>query len=251
MAKKKQHKKKSGSGHPTTVPLASSTISAPTSTQTSTSTSPSTATATENTQQRYQQQQSDFSDPLRFATKPLPRLDVCDPKVLEHFLSESPVIITNSHLVDSAFQWDLKYLEENMGQATFRVMSSASQEFAYFDSDKNFGNYEFESQCLETDMKFPDFARCVRQEMRKGRNEKKSFLFLQQPLNDSVGEAIVQDFVKFNWQWLTAFVKTLPWGNLTTNMLHVGRSEFCSFIQNTIVTYIPLDLDILVTASLK
>jgi len=42
-------------------------------------------------------------------------------------------------------------------------------------------------------------------------------------LNDSVGAQIVDDFMRFNWRWVTQFQETLNWGDLSSNLLLVGQ----------------------------
>ena len=48
-------------------------------------------------------------------------------------------------------------------------------------------------------------------------------VYLQQMLNDSVGAQIVDDFMRFNWRWVTQFQETLNWGDLSSNLLLVGQ----------------------------
>lgn len=47
-------------------------------------------------------------------------------------------------------------------------------------------------------------------------------IYLQQALNNSVGPEIVQDFIKFNWAWVTSQQKANNWGPLTSNLLLIG-----------------------------
>ena len=47
-------------------------------------------------------------------------------------------------------------------------------------------------------------------------------MYLQQPLNDSVGRSIFMDFANFNWEWATKQQKENRWGQLTSNLLLVG-----------------------------
>jgi len=48
-------------------------------------------------------------------------------------------------------------------------------------------------------------------------------LYLQQSLNDTVGPAIVHDFVQFNWKWVTDQQKEFCWGPLTSNLLLISE----------------------------
>lgn len=47
-------------------------------------------------------------------------------------------------------------------------------------------------------------------------------MYLQQGLNNTVGQAIVMDFLQFNWQWLNMQQTKNKWGPLTSNLLLVG-----------------------------
>ena len=48
-------------------------------------------------------------------------------------------------------------------------------------------------------------------------------IYLQQSLNDTVGPAVVRDFVQFNWKWVTDQQKELCWGPLTSNLLLISE----------------------------
>ena len=48
-------------------------------------------------------------------------------------------------------------------------------------------------------------------------------IYLQQPLNESVGKRIVADFLGFNWNWVTSQQKKNKFGPLTNNMLLIGQ----------------------------
>lgn len=47
-------------------------------------------------------------------------------------------------------------------------------------------------------------------------------IYLQQPLNDTVGKRVVMDFTNFNWSWANEIQKKNRWGALTSNLLLVG-----------------------------
>ncbi len=47
-------------------------------------------------------------------------------------------------------------------------------------------------------------------------------VYLQQALNDTVGKKIVDDFVRFNWSWVTDQQKRHGWGPLTSNLLLIA-----------------------------
>ncbi len=55
-------------------------------------------------------------------------------------------------------------------------------------------------------------------------------MYLQQALNDGVGQQIVIDFLQFNWAWVTKYQKQNRWGPLTSNLLLISQEgEFCCF----------------------
>lgn len=47
-------------------------------------------------------------------------------------------------------------------------------------------------------------------------------LYLQQGLNNTVGHAIMQDFVKFDWEYCIGKQTKHNWGPLTSNLLLIG-----------------------------
>ncbi|MGH0117297.1 UNVERIFIED_CONTAM: hypothetical protein FKN15_013820 [Acipenser sinensis] len=47
-------------------------------------------------------------------------------------------------------------------------------------------------------------------------------LYLQQTLNDTVGQKIVVDFLGFNWNWINKQQAKRNWGPLTSNLLLIG-----------------------------
>lgn len=47
-------------------------------------------------------------------------------------------------------------------------------------------------------------------------------LYLQQPLNNTVGPAIVDDFLHFKWDWISNIQKLCNWGLLTSNLLLIS-----------------------------
>uniref|UniRef100_A0A8C4R9F7 Hypoxia inducible factor 1 subunit alpha inhibitor n=1 Tax=Eptatretus burgeri TaxID=7764 RepID=A0A8C4R9F7_EPTBU len=47
-------------------------------------------------------------------------------------------------------------------------------------------------------------------------------LYLQQPLNDTVGRNIVLDYLKFNWKWVNQQQTRCCWDPLTSNLLLIG-----------------------------
>lgn len=49
-----------------------------------------------------------------------------------------------------------------------------------------------------------------------------SRVYLQQTLNDTVGNKIVLDFLGFNWNWINKQQAQRNWGQLTSNLLLIG-----------------------------
>ncbi|KDR18274.1 hypoxia-inducible factor 1-alpha inhibitor-like [Zootermopsis nevadensis] len=152
----------------------------------------------------------------------IPRLSVKDPKVDEFIADNKPVIITDTRLVASAERWDLDYLEQNMGNGDFSVFLSRNHKFKYFDDKKILptsgdSRLDFTPPTRRVDMKLPEFTRKLRQ-WRRGEER----MYLQQALNNTVGPAIVQDFLNFRWEWINSKQKMHSWGPLTSNLLLIA-----------------------------
>ncbi|KAG8233363.1 hypothetical protein J437_LFUL005824 [Ladona fulva] len=148
----------------------------------------------------------------------IPRLSCNDPRVEELISENKPVVITDTKLVSSALKWDIDYLEKNIGSGDFSVFLSRNHKFKYYDDKKlQDAGTEFTPSTKRVDMKFPEFAKKLRQWMRGDER-----LYLQQPLNNTVGPAIVEDFLKFNWEWVNGRQKKHSWGHLTSNLLLVA-----------------------------
>nr|ASL69981.1 factor inhibiting HIF [Strongylocentrotus purpuratus] len=161
-------------------------------------------------------------DPLQhrkytFPSEQIPRLDVSDPKVSEYVRDGKPVVITGTNLVETALKWDLDYLEKNLGSGKFNVYVSKNHHFMYFDDKKASNQKEFSPKTRLMEMTIPEFVQLM--EEKKGGTDK---VYLQQALNDSVGPSIVEDFVRFNWNWVTDYQKKNSWGPLTSNLLLVS-----------------------------
>lgn len=60
-------------------------------------------------------------------------------------------------------------------------------------------------------------------------------VYLQQPLNNTVGPQIAADFVQFNWSWAAEHKKEFNWGPLTSNLLLIGQkvTKRLYYIHNT------------------
>ncbi|XP_033643866.1 hypoxia-inducible factor 1-alpha inhibitor-like [Asterias rubens] len=172
---------------------------------------------TSNGQQKSEQ---NFSS-MKFRDYPLPlddipRLHVDDPDVSRYIAQTRPVVITGTKLAEPALKWDLDYLQENIGSGMFNVFEAKDRghKFMYYDPKKAQFNKDFKPQMQSMNLSFPDFVHRLRAS-RPGDNR----LYLQQALNNTVGPALVQDFVHFNWSWVTAQQRKYNWGPLTSNLL--------------------------------
>lgn len=48
-------------------------------------------------------------------------------------------------------------------------------------------------------------------------------LYLQQPLNNTVGTLMVRDFINFDWDYITKKQTKNNWGPLTSNLLLISQ----------------------------
>ncbi|XKL68822.1 hypothetical protein PGB90_006591 [Kerria lacca] len=147
----------------------------------------------------------------------IPKLNYNDPKVDEYISSNEPVVIQGCDLVASANSWDLDYLKRKM-MGKYTVILSQNHKFKYHDEKKiQSCKTDFKPTTRRVQMKFSEFV-------DKIKNWKKNDerLYLQQVLDNSVGISIVQDFVKFNWNWITEKQIKNNWGSLTSNLLLVS-----------------------------
>jgi hypoxia-inducible factor 1-alpha inhibitor (HIF hydroxylase) len=161
----------------------------------------------------------------------IPRISYLDPSLSRFLQLEVPVILSGSRLCRTAVgRWDIDYLERHMGStAEFSVFSSPFPKFMYFDEAKNLGNFEFIPTTTKMTVTFSQFAKLVRQE-KEGRNqcnhqqeeEKRTYYYLQQTLNQGVGDQIVEDFKGFDWDWVYGWQNRMGWGKLKFNTLWVG-----------------------------
>uniref|UniRef100_A0A1B6JCP7 JmjC domain-containing protein n=1 Tax=Homalodisca liturata TaxID=320908 RepID=A0A1B6JCP7_9HEMI len=150
---------------------------------------------------------------------PIPRLSHDDPKVDELISQNKPVVITGSDLVKSALRWNLEYLEEHIGSNKCTVVLSKSHKFKYFDTDKVPHQLlaDFKPDSRRVNLKISEFSRRLR-DWKKGDERP----YLQQMLNNTMGQGIVEDFLRFRWDWINDKQKKHSWGPLTFNLLLVG-----------------------------
>ncbi|CAG5129036.1 unnamed protein product [Candidula unifasciata] len=151
-----------------------------------------------------------------FPTQQIPRLHYRDPEAERLIESGQPVVLTDSELVGSAYHWDLAYLCSNLGSGQYTVYSSENKKFKYYDEKKLPQNKDFTPPTSHSDMTFQEFASKLK------KNNTSECLYLQQPLNDSVGKRVVMDFTNFNWSWANEQQRKNRWGPLTSNLLLVG-----------------------------
>uniref|UniRef100_A0A1B6C8Y2 Hypoxia-inducible factor 1-alpha inhibitor n=1 Tax=Clastoptera arizonana TaxID=38151 RepID=A0A1B6C8Y2_9HEMI len=152
-----------------------------------------------------------------FKLEPIQRLAYDDSKVDEFISANKPVVITGSDLVTSAQKWNLEYLEQQIGSKNCSVLISKNHKFKYFDLHKlashNLG--DFKPPIKRVNMKISEFSKKLR-DWKKGDPR----LYLQQILNNTMGQTITNDFRKFRWDWVKS--KAQSWGPLTHNLLLVA-----------------------------
>ncbi|KAL1518039.1 hypothetical protein ABEB36_001725 [Hypothenemus hampei] len=154
----------------------------------------------------------------------IPRLHYTDPKIDELIQQNKPVVILGSDIVKSAKnRWTPEYLEENLGNSGHTVFLSKGHKFKYYDESKilsrtNSHGVEFTPPTKKIRMKIGDFMKKLR-EWKPGQDR----LYLQQPLNNTVGPSLVQDFVNFNWDYITKKQTKHQWGPLTSNLLLISQ----------------------------
>ncbi|XP_014677092.1 PREDICTED: hypoxia-inducible factor 1-alpha inhibitor-like [Priapulus caudatus] len=150
-----------------------------------------------------------------FDTEPIPRLHCYHPDTDRLIANERPVVITDTHLADTALKWDLEYLAKHLGSGQHTVYRSKTHKFKYYDEKKikNLPSFTPPTQVLR--MTFAEF-------LDKLRNPGKDRYYLQQALNDTVGKQLVLDYLGFNWDYVNEQQRKFKWGPLTSNLLLVG-----------------------------
>lgn len=111
-----------------------------------------------------------------------------------------------------------------MGHGHYTVFVSRNHKFKYYDEKKiskpgeqaNNG-IDFTPSMKKCDMKLPDFMKKLK-EWKRGDER----LYLQQGLNNTVGRAIVEDFLNFDWDFCNSKQTMHNWGPLTSNLLLIG-----------------------------
>uniref|UniRef100_T1JJC4 JmjC domain-containing protein n=1 Tax=Strigamia maritima TaxID=126957 RepID=T1JJC4_STRMM len=155
-----------------------------------------------------------------FPKQSIPRLSIFDPEADKLISEERPIVLTDSNLIRPALKWDLEYLESHLGPGNYTVFQSKTCKFKYYDDTKVQDERifaDFVPPTRRIDMKFPEFA--VKLRNWKSGDDR---IYLQQTLNSTVGQAIVEDFVRFNWNWANGRQKKNNWGSLTSNLLLIA-----------------------------
>ena len=182
---------------------------------------------------------------LPFPTKPVPRLMMTDPKAFEYVKREEPVILTDVSLTKPLVgKWTVDYLCKHFSeQMPFTVFTSKSQIFKYWDNTKNEAGYKFTPPTQKTDMSFRAFVEALRRDGGGGEGESaaddtrtdastasdeagtagRRQVYLQQALVTGMGEQILEDFKKVDWEAIYAWKHALALGELTTNLLLIGH----------------------------
>lgn len=156
---------------------------------------------------------------FKFPLSSIPRISCNDPLVEDLISSMKPVVLMDTDLVSPALKWDLPYLEENLGSGDYTVFTSNSKHFKYYDENKlkELKNNNFVPPTSKLDLKIWEFTEKLKK--WKPGDER---LYLQQPLNDTVGKQVVDDFLAFNWQWIMKIQRDNNWGRLTSNLLLIS-----------------------------
>ncbi|XP_065222718.1 hypoxia-inducible factor 1-alpha inhibitor-like isoform X1 [Planococcus citri] len=144
----------------------------------------------------------------------IPKLSFDDSKIDDYITANEPIVIQGSNLVDSAKVWDLDYLKERMN-GKYTVIISKDHKFKYHDEKKL--KSDFEPLTKRVQMKFEEFV-----DKMKNWKEGEERYYFQQVLDNSVGVSVVQDFVKFNWDWFRDKTSKNNWGPLTSNLLLIA-----------------------------
>uniref|UniRef100_A0A0A9WJF7 Hypoxia-inducible factor 1-alpha inhibitor n=1 Tax=Lygus hesperus TaxID=30085 RepID=A0A0A9WJF7_LYGHE len=151
--------------------------------------------------------------------KSVPKYRYDDPRVKELMAASKPVIITDSGMVEPAFKWDLNYLSKHMANANCTVIVSKDHNFKYYDDKCVLASVraKFVPPTKKIAMKIGEFAKRIKTLPPGGER-----MYLQQGLNSSVGQEIVNDFVQFKWDWINGIQKEMGWNSLTSNLLLIG-----------------------------
>ena len=76
-------------------------------------------------------------------------------------IKQEPVILTDTHLIDSARHWNLDYLSENIGNGMFTVYKSSNHKFMYHNDKKGKVTKDFRPPTVSQEMTFPEFVKML------------------------------------------------------------------------------------------
>jgi len=152
----------------------------------------------------------------------IPRLNFNDEQVDEYLSQNLPVIITNSNIAGDALKWDLKYLQDTMGDTEFNVFESPNHVFKYYSENKvnrynAFSGFNFTPRMRMTKMTIEEFSNKL-DRWSQGDDR----LYLQQELNSEISKNVRSDFLSFNWNYLFNRQAKHAWGSLSSNLLLIG-----------------------------
>ena len=68
------------------------------------------------------------------------------------------MVITDTHLVQSAMHWNLEYLADHIGDGKFTVYTSKNKNFKYFDEKKATNVKKFQKPMESVEMQFTEFV---------------------------------------------------------------------------------------------
>lgn len=116
-------------------------------------------------------------------------------------------------------KWNLEYLGKNIGDGDNAVFLSENGKFMYFDEKRCKNAYsDFKTPTEKVMMTFDQFS-----SMLKSWKRGDKLLYYQQMLTGSVSNAVVLDYLAFNWKWLASQQQSNQWGPLTSNLLLISQ----------------------------
>lgn len=101
------------------------------------------------------------------------------------------------------------------------VFSSSTQRFPYWDTVKNFYQYEFTPPTTKISMTFREFLLTAKTQNDKPANERR-YHYLHQSLVAEMGPKILEEYSKFSFQTAALYKLLANWGELTHNLLLCG-----------------------------
>lgn len=113
----------------------------------------------------------------------------------------------------------------------YTVIISDDHKFMYYDEKKLEAYPDLVPSTKRLQMTMTDFATRIR-----SAKENDERIYLQQPLDSTVGARVFEDFARFNWTWIKEKQKKNNWGPLTSNLLMISmEGESPIFVQLSIL----------------